>query len=106
MNRRLATSMRKTSAKLLPRDVNVSVQVSGSMLQALQSRQPLLRSLQIANLPGTRPIPPPHPPPPLQPSSPPALPPNTPTPLECTEQEQNDDSELRAVRRSVDKRAT
>lgn len=34
--------------------------VAGSMPQALQCRQPLLRSLQIANLPETRPIP--HPP--------------------------------------------
>jgi len=76
------------------------------MPQALQSRQPLLRSLQIANLPETHPIPPPHPPPASQPSSPPALPPSTPIPLERTEQEQNDDPEQRAVRRGVDKRAT
>jgi hypothetical protein len=78
--------------------------VAGSMPQALQSRQPLLRSLQIANLPETRPIP--HPPPPSQPSSSSALPPSAPVPLERTEQEQNDDPEQRTVRRGVDKRAT
>ena len=59
--------------------------VAGLMPQALQSRRPLLRSLQIANLPETRPIPPPHPPPPSQPSSSPALPPSTPIPLERAE---------------------
>ena len=69
--------------------------VAGSMPQALQSRQPLLRSLQIANLSETCPVPPPHPPPLSQPSSPPALPPSTPIPLERTEQEQNDDPEQR-----------
>ena len=61
--------------------------VAGSMPRALQSHQPFLRSLQIANLPETRPVPLPHPPPPSQPSSPPALSPNTPTPLERPERE-------------------
>ena len=70
------------------------------MPQALQSRRPLLRSLQIANLPETRPTP--HPPsPPSQPSSSPALPPSTPIPLERPK-EQNDDPERRTIRRGVD----
>jgi hypothetical protein len=56
------------------------------MPQALQFRQPLLRSLQIADLPENRPLPPqrqspPIPlPPPSRGSSLSALPPDTPTP--------------------------
>jgi hypothetical protein len=73
--------------------------VAGSMPQALQSRQPIIRSLQIADLLENRPIPSPLA---LQPSSPPAAPPFTSTPQETREQEDNPDA--RAVRRGVDSR--
>lgn len=84
-----------------------SLAVAGSMSQALQSRQPLLRSLQIADLPALPPpqrqSPPLPLPPPSRASSPPALPPDTPTPPNQGEQE--DDPDQRVVRRGVDARA-
>jgi hypothetical protein len=90
--------------------------VAGSMPQALESRQPLPRSIRITNLPETRPPPPAPPAPsaerqsttplsPIQPTSSPAPPPLTPTPQQDQIGQEEDDPDRRPVRRGIDKRA-